>query len=146
MLIRFQKYHALFSKGLLLAGYLFFFASQFNGRYFTIANFYVYHGNGNSPVIAYGGVHGRVAYAVTATAVARTAARQHPIALHDNSQRPAHLGIDKRYQGNQGIRIPQIRAPGVICFGIVKTHCYSFKQVYFSTAPPTRSLRGPPCA
>jgi len=143
MPLRLQRYRTLFAKGLLMAGYLFFFASQFNGRYFTIANFYVYHSNSTLPNT---GARLSKANGTAATAVSRTAIGQHPIALQNNSQRPAHLGIDKRYQIQQGIRVSQIRAPGVVCFCIVKTRFYSFRQVFFSTDSPTCSLRGPPCA
>lgn len=143
MPLRLQRYRTLFGKGLLLAGYLFFFAGQFNGRYFTIANFYVYHSDG---MLSNTGARLSKAIGTATTAVTRTATGQHPTALQNNSQRPAHLGIDKRYQIQQGIRIPQIRAPGPNCFVLVKRHFYSFQQVYFSTDPPTCALRGPPCA
>jgi hypothetical protein len=148
-----KKYQAHLTRGLLLAGYLLFFAGQFNYHYFSIANFYVY-GNGNSAnacanvsaTVALGLAHVNTVNKTAETAVVQKTTGKHPVALHDNSQRPSHLGIDKRYQLKQGIRIPQIRAPGVLYVGILKTRFPGFTPVCFSTLPATLSLRGPPCA
>lgn len=146
MSIRQKRYQAYVTRGLLLAGYLFLFAGQFNYRYFTIANFYVYS-NGRSANTAPGLAHLPTANRRAETAVAqRSTGQQHSVALHDNSRRLSHLGIDKRYELKAGIRVPQIRAPGVLYVDIVKTRFPSFKPVYCSTLPPTLSLRGPPRA
>ena len=130
-------------RGLLLAGYLFLFAGQFNYRYFTIANFYIY-GIPGKAAVGTGQLH--TANRTVETAVAQKATGQHPMALHDNSQRPSHLGIDKRYRFKQGIRVPEIRAPGVVYTPVAKTRFHTLTPVCFSTDLPTTSLRGPPCA
>jgi hypothetical protein len=145
MSTRQKRYQAYVTRGLLLAGYLFLLAGQFNCRYFTIANFYVY-GNGHSANIGADLARLDTVNGAAETTATQRSTSQRPVALHDNSQRPAHLGIDKRYRFKQGIRIPQIRAPGVIYVDIVKTRFRSFTPVYFFTEPPTLSLRGPPCA
>lgn len=138
MSIRQKGYRPIFTTGLLLAGYLFLFAGQFNYRYFDIANFYVYGHDGNMTYETAGNHH-------PTAAVAKEQERQ-SVALHDNSQRPAHLGIDKRFQFNQGVRVPQIRAPGVFYSILTKTAFTSFAPVYSSADLPTNALRGPPCA
>lgn len=144
---KFQKeYDKLIGRSLLLAGYFFLFAGQFNFRYFTIANFYVYHNNDSFSNGAGDAAHLDPGSGAV-MAVSPTATRQQPVVLRDNSQRPSHLGIDKRFQGRQSIRVPQIRAPqDVVYFQLLNTRFYSFAAVYFSTDPPTGYLRGPPCA
>lgn len=129
------------TRGLLLAGYLFLFAGQFNYRYFAIANFYVYSGGSLSGVS-----HLEKTNTVVTTVATPAAAAQHTIALHNNSQRPAHLGIDKRYEFMHGIRVPQIRAPEVVYIEIVKARHYTPATVFISISLPTNALRGPPCA
>ena len=47
MSIRWNRYGSLICRSLVLAGYLFLFAGQFNYRYYSIANFYIY-GNGGT--------------------------------------------------------------------------------------------------
>jgi hypothetical protein len=144
MSIRLKRYQATVTRVLLLAGYFFLFAGQFNYRYFTIANFYVYHGAAAKSVGAMAGPNHRAGGEVNAVNPARPNPLQHSMALQDNKQRPAHLGIDKRYRFQEGIRVPQIRAPGVVYVGIVTTHFPSITPVYCSSEPPTLSLRGPP--
>ena len=137
---RIKRYQNRLTRGLLLAGYLFLFAGQFSYRYFNIANFYVY--NNSHTTVASSGDR----YANQATTLRQAIPVQHAPAWHDNRQRPAHLGIDKRYRFQEGLRVPPIRAPGVPSVDVVKTRFPSFTPVYFSTEPPTLSLRGPPCA
>jgi len=127
-------------RSLLLAGYFFLFAGQFNGRYFTIANFYVYSG---SPVAGY---HAGIVSRPSQPAVVNKAAAQHGIALRDNSQRPAHLGIDKRYGFKQGIRVPQVRAPEVEYAAIVKIRLYTQTPACHFIDLPVNAQRGPPRA
>jgi hypothetical protein len=145
MFIRQKRYQTMTTRGILLAGYLFLFAGQFNYRYFNIANYYVYHGgNAKGSGSIAGLVHtGGEVHAVSPD---RSTPLQRPVTLRDNAQRPAHLGIDKRYRFQQGIRVPQIRAPGVLYVDVVESHFPSFTPVCCSTEPPTLSLRGPPCA
>ena len=145
MSIRQKRYQAYVPRGLLLAGYLFLFASQFNYRYFTIANFCVY-GSGHSSNAGSGVAQLHMANRAAETTLDRRSTGQHPVALHDNSQRPSHLGIDKRFRFKQGVRVPQIRAPGEAYPPVVKTRFYTLTPVCFSTDLPTLSLRGPPTA
>lgn len=139
----------LITRGLLLAGYLFLFAGQFNYRYFTIANFYVYHSNSGISGIVQDAVGGRaMAMATIIHTVGAVRRTELPAAaiLHDNAQRPAHLGIDKRFSFRQGIRVPQIRAPAPPEYPVAKIRYYTPIPVCFSTDLPTTPLRGPPCA
>jgi hypothetical protein len=138
-----NRYCSLISRCLLLAGYLFLFAGQFSYRYFSIANFYVY-GNGGGP-----GNRARLntqRQRTPAVAVRQTVRVQYSVALHDNQERATHLSIDKRFHLKQGIRVPQIRAPGLPCYTIVKTRRFTLTPVCSSTDLPVTSLRGPPCA
>ena len=136
-MIAFKKGNKLVCKAVLLAGYLFLFASQFNYRYFSIANFFVY---GNSAVA------GRHVHASSFAQQPSQAHTTRPVSLQDNRQRPSHLGIDKRFQVRDGIRVPQIRAPGLPSYTLVKPRFYSSLPVYSTSDLPTNALRGPPCA
>jgi hypothetical protein len=145
MSTRQKRYQGYVTRGLLLAGYLFLLAVQFNYRYFTIANFYVY-GNGHSANIGADLTALNTVDRMAETAETQRSTGQHPLALHDNSQRPSHLGIDKRFRFRQGIRVPQIRAPGITYASIVRTRFHALTPVCFSSDLPTPSLRGPPRA
>jgi hypothetical protein len=146
MSIRRNRYGALFCRSLLLAGYLFLFAGQFSYRYFSIANFYVYSNSAPSGR-AQLATHLNTASPVTHLAGVQQAARvQHGVALHDNGERPTHLSIDKRFHLKQGVRVPQIRAPGLPDYIVIETGRPALEPVYPSTDLPVTSLRGPPCA
>jgi hypothetical protein len=146
MSIRRNRYGFLICRSLLLAGYLFLFAGQFSCRYFSIANFYVY-GNGgtgsraqlNTKLLT----EGPVKHAAGVQQIARV---QHGVALHDNKECATHLSIDKRFHLKQGVRVPQIRAPGLPNYTIIKTRRPMLTPSCFSTDLPFTSLRGPPCA
>jgi len=141
MSIRQKRYGIRISKGLLLAGYLFLFAGQFNCQYFTIANFFVYGNTNPASVESSGhGTEGR--FSVNA----RNAMEQHRAVLQANTERPVHLGIDKRYQFKQAIRVPQIRAPGLTVCIVFKSRVPRSLPDYISSELSTNSLRGPPCA
>jgi hypothetical protein len=140
MSIRQKRYGTRIERSLLLAGYLFLFTGQFSYQYFAIANFFVY-GN-NSPGVKPSGhvVQDRLSVNV------QDAAEHHGAVLHANARRPAHLGIDKRYQFKQAIRVPQIRAPGLtVCIVLKSRVPYSIPD-YISSELSTNLLRGPPCA
>jgi|ERR1700722_6110982 hypothetical protein len=138
-----NRYCSLIGRCLLLAGYLFLFAGQFSHRYFSIANFYVY-GNGGGP-----GSNVRLnaqRQSTHAVAVLQIARMQRGVVLHDNQGRATHLSIDKRFHLKESIRVPQIRAPGLPFYTIVKTKRLALTPVCFSIDLPVTSLRGPPCA
>jgi hypothetical protein len=146
MSIRRNRYSALFCRSLLLAGYLFLFAGQFNYRYFSISNFFVY-GNGGT------GSHAQLKTnlktecpATHAAGVQQIARVQHSVALHDNGGSATHLCIDKRFDLKKAVRVPQIRAPGLSYYTIVKTRRPTLTPACSSTDLPFTSLRGPPSA
>jgi hypothetical protein len=141
MSIRQKRYGTRISRGLLLAGYLFLFAGQFSYQYFTIANFFIY-GNNNSANIGHAGHAAQEKLSVNA----RNTAEQHNAVLQTNAERPAHLGIDKRYHFKQAIRVPQIRAPGLTVCIVLKSRVPHSVSEYISSELSTNSLRGPPCA
>ena|ERR1700722_19603761 len=141
MSIRQKRYGIRISRGLLLAGYLFLFAGQFSYQYFTIANFFVY-GNTHSAKTGHTGHAKQDRLSVNA----RNAMEQHGTVLQANTERSAHLGIDKRYQFKQAIRVPQIRAPGRTVCIVLKGRVSRSVPDYISSELSTNSLRGPPCA
>jgi hypothetical protein len=150
MSIRRNRYGSLICRSLLLAGYLFLFAGQFSYRYYSIANFYVY-GNGgtgsraqlHTELIAPLITEGTATHAAGVQQIARV---QHGVALHDNRECATHLSIDKRFHLKQGVRVPQIRAPGLQAYTIIKTRRPTLTPSCFSTDLPFTSLRGPPRA
>jgi hypothetical protein len=140
MSIRQKRYGTRISRGLLLAGYLFLFAGQFSGQYFTIANFFVY---GNNSASVEPSAH---VIQDWLSVNARNAVDQRSTLLHAKTDRPAHLGIDKRYHFKQAIRVPQIRAPGPTVCIVLKSRVPRSLPDYISSELSTNSLRGPPCA
>ena len=112
---------------LLLAGYCVFFFTQFNGKYYAVANFFVYkHGN----------------------AVVKTTPVQqggHGFVYHVNTQRPAHLSIDKRFSFRQAIKpsFPDF-APPVPSYVIISRKALPSPVAYSTPDLPTNALRGPP--
>ena len=137
-----NRYGSLICRSLVLAGYLFLFAGQFNYRYFSISNFYVY-GNGGA---GSGGQLNTVGADTHAAGVQQIAWVQHGVALHDNGGRATHLCIDKRFDLKQAVRVPQIRAPGLSYRSIVKTRRPTLTPFCSSTDLAFTSLRGPPSA
>jgi hypothetical protein len=146
MLIRQNRYVSLFCRSLLLAGYLFLFAGQFSYRYFSISNFFVY-GNSATANRAHLNTNlnmgGRAAHAAMVQQIARV---RLGVALHDDGKRATHLSIDKRFHLKQSVRVPQIRAPGLPYYTIVKTRRPTLAPSCSSTDLPFTSLRGPPGA
>jgi hypothetical protein len=140
MSIRQKRYRTGIARGLLLAGYVILFTGQFSHQYFDIANFFVY-GNNHSANI------GKTRHATLErhVVIARNAAEQRNT-VQANAERPDHLGIDKRYQFKQAIRVPQIRAPGLTACIVLNSRVpYSIPD-YISSELSTNLLRGPPCA
>jgi hypothetical protein len=137
-----KTYCSLIGRCLLLAGYLFLFAGQFNCRYFSIANFYVY-GNGGTGSRAQVNTQRQTTHSIAVQRIARV---EHDVAVHDNQKGATHLSIDKRFDLKQGVRVPQIRAPGLPYYTIVKTRRPTLTPACSSTDLLFTSLRGPPCA
>jgi hypothetical protein len=127
-------------RSLLLIGYLFLFIAQSNNQYFNLANFFVY-GRGAASSATSAQYKDKAANTVAAR---EEQAPQHSLALQSNKQRIGHLAIDKRYKFQQGLRIPPIRAPGVISYTIVRTRFYLLTPAFISADLPTNALRGPP--
>jgi hypothetical protein len=139
-----KRYPALIIRSSLLIGYFFLFAAQSNYQYFDLANFFVYgHGAATAGNTALARQKDAVA---TAVAKQQQQEPQHSLTLQGKHQRIGHLAIDKRYHSQQGLRIPPIRAPGVISYIVVRTRFYIPTPAFFSADPPTNALRGPPSA
>jgi hypothetical protein len=153
MSIRQNRYGFLICRSLLLAGYLFLFAGQFSYRYFSLANFYIY-GNGGTGSRAQLNTKlntedpARHAAGIQQlTRVEHGVALHNNLSLHDNGERATHLCIDKRFDVKKAVRVPQIRAPGLLHYTtIVKTRRPTLTPDCTSTDLPFTSLRGPPCA
>lgn len=109
---------------LLLTGYLVFFGAQFNGKYYAVANFFVYkHGN----------------------ASVKTTQSSHALAYHINAQRPSHLSIDKRFSFRAAIkpRFPEFTPPAP-SYIIISRKALPPPVVYSTPDLLTNALRGPP--
>jgi hypothetical protein len=146
MSIRQNRYVSLFCRSLLLAGYLFLFAGQFSYRYFSVSNFFVYGNSGTANRAQLNTnltMGGRAAHAAMVQQIARV---RHGVVLHDNGERATHLSIDKRFHMKESVRVPQIRAPGLPYYTIVKTRRPTQAPSYFSADLFFTSLRGPPSA
>jgi hypothetical protein len=115
---------------LLLAGYLVFFATQFNGKYYAVANFFVYK-------------TGLTAKA----ALNHQSANTNGLAFHAPTQRPAHLTIDKRfsYKGTIQPLFMDHEAP-VPTYIIITRKALPPPVVYSTPDLPTNCFRGPPTA
>ncbi|HEY4108520.1 hypothetical protein [Puia sp.] len=111
---------------LLLTGYLFFFAIQFNGKYYDVANFFVYKHD---------------AAKTNLTAQKTT----HALAYRLNPQRPAHLSIDKRFPYKTTIQsISTTYRVLVPCYIIITRKALPPPIFYATPDLPTNSFRGPP--
>ncbi|HUB59178.1 MAG TPA: hypothetical protein VL978_00670 [Puia sp.] len=126
----------------LLIGYLFFLAAQSNHQYFDTANFFIY--GHDDATRANSTVSRNTAAASVETE--QGPASQHSLTQQVNQRRIGHLGIDKRFQFQKGLRIPPVRAPGVLFCTITRTRFYTDTPAYLSANPPVNALRGPPFA
>ena len=130
---------------LLLAGYLFLFTLQFNARYFSIANNFVYgrimqEGTPGAPEPHWGGK-----LSAWSTAIPQTAAIQKQAAhVQYRTHNPSHLGIDKRFHFKQAIRVPEIRGPGLLFYTRIASFHSNYSSDYSSSHLPVNALRGPP--
>ncbi|MBS1665500.1 MAG: hypothetical protein JST68_30950 [Bacteroidetes bacterium] len=109
---------------LLLCGYLFLFASQSNGRYFTTANFFVY------------GPHHQVHISKTV----------HSVALQIRTQAPVHLSVDKRFDWQAEISPVFSHSPIPVAYQ--ETISSFFLPSFVPSSPDlsANALRGPPRA
>lgn len=139
-----KRYPTLIIRSSVLIGYLFLFAAQSNYQYFDVANFFVY-GHGAATAVNTTVARQKDA-ATSAIAEQQQQAPQHSQTLKVKHQRIGHLAIDKRYQSQQGLHIPPIRAPGVIGNIITRTRFYTSTPAYSAADLPTNALRGPPGA
>ena len=122
---------------LLLTGYIFLFATQFNYRYYNAANFFVYH-PGTINVVGQGAPGG------TNLGIPKAA---HPQIYHDNAQRPAHLSVDKRFRFRVLIKPVFVCTPAPVPSYVIITRKALPPPVVYSTPDlPTNCFRGPPTA
>jgi len=121
------NHRKLAARTLLLAGYLILFSTQFTGKYYAIANFFVYKPG------------------TTVKLIAGQQSTAHALIYRDNTKRPAHLGIDKRFSYKTAIQPVftdhQSLVPSYI---IVTRKALPPPAVYSTPDLPTNSLRGPP--
>jgi|GEM_PF-1955821 hypothetical protein len=137
-----KGYPTLIIRSSILIGYFFLFIAQSNYQYFDIANFFVYGHEAASS--ATGSQHENKA--ATVVSDRQEQAPQHSLALRSSQQHIGHLAIDKRYKFQQGLRIPPIRAPGLISYTFVRTRFCIPAPTFTSADLPTNALRGPPSA
>jgi len=118
-------------RSLLIAAYLLLFVSQLNGRFYLIANFYVY-GSGISAMAAH----------ATST---RVRSEHTPMMCRETRAQKPHLSLDKRYHGQSFLYTFSHSLIGPLC-------CLNGRSLYgfFSDQPVLQDrsaalLRGPPC-
>jgi hypothetical protein len=129
-----KRYTNLAFKFLLVASYLFLFTTQFNYRYFSIANFFVYSGS--------------TLNARTPTDFASPLAKQEQHSLfRETAQKNSHLSLDKRFKSrdNAGIWFgPFLTAP---YSRIIEREFHLPVPILVpSSLPLSNFLRGPPLA
>ena len=134
-----RKYKNRTIKLLLVAVYLFLFAVQINGRFYAVANFYVYEGG--QPVTA------------VKTAQDIPGKPQHPgkavhfLAFKANPSNKFHLSLDKRYQGKYPVQITTFSPLQVLLtYTEIRRKYAVCDQAIKSFDRTVTSLRGPPCA
>jgi hypothetical protein len=119
-----RQYKHWIVKSLLVVVYFFLFAAHLNGRYYSIANFFVY---GKSAV---------------------KADRGHVTQLDNAQHRPAHLSLDKRWHGEDMIRAG-VCEDGFLIVPVgmaVATRYAYFPEGALQSLSFARCLRGPPFA
>jgi len=119
---------------LLLAGYLFLFATQINSRFYSVANFYVY---GNNEQIT--------ADHQTNPDVASDKSGRLAVSC-SHSQKGLHLSLDKRFQIKSIIQPSFPVAAVFLSERVVERKFHTFLIVYSAAHLPVNALRGPPCA
>jgi len=121
-----NKRHAV--RLLLICGYCFFFAVQFNYRYYCIANNFVY----KSATIAH------------ATGAEKTGVSH---IRSQNTQNPAHLGIDKRFSKPSPVQPALLQVqPQRPSYIVISRKALPPPALYASPDLLSNTLRGPPIA
>ena len=135
-----RRYKNWTSKFLLVTVYLFLFAVQINGRFYAVANFYVYGGEQpDAAVKASRDIPGKTQHPVGKTV--------HYIAFKSNHSNKFHLSLDKRYQGKypfQVITFSPLEA--ILAYAEIRRKYAVCDQAIKSFDRSVTSLRGPPCA
>ena len=117
-------------KLLLLTVYLFLFAVRLNGRFYAVANFYVY---GNSQV-------NKATVAVPLSPDGK-AGKTYKTTPQDRS----HLSLDKRFHGRYPIQAAAVGSlPVLVTYAEVRRKYAICKQAVQSFDRVVTSLRGPP--
>ena len=131
MAISLRKSKVLASRFLLFTGYLFLLVIQFNYRYYTVANFFVYgdHAAGSVQRLPESG-----------TQPAR------PTAYYHSAHRPSFLSLDKRFQFRHFIQPAFTCSPAAPVYITLEKRHDTPSPVYHSSDLPVNSLRGPPAA
>ncbi|HTI08601.1 MAG TPA: hypothetical protein VL832_08595 [Puia sp.] len=134
-----RKYKNRTVKFLLMAVYLFLFAAQINGRFYAVANFYVY-----------GGGQPATAAKVTHDSPEKP---QHPgkavhlLVFKANHSNRSHLSLDKRYQGKYPFQVTSFSPlQALLTYADIRRKYTVCDQAIKSFDPTITSLRGPPCA
>ena len=124
-----RRYRNGLCKLLLLTVYLFLFAVQLNGRFYAVANFYVY---GNSQVNK-------------ATVVHPSADGKAGKSYKTTPQDRSHLSLDKRFHGRYPIQATAVASlPALVTYADIQRKYAVCKQAVQSFDRVVTSLRGPP--
>ena len=118
---------------LLITGHLILFSTQFNGRYYKVANFFVYSNNGNP----------EAGFSSAATHLQKA---QRLVEYRQNTHASSHLSIDKRFKFGNAIKpvfVGHLQRPS---FVLLQKKVPAAAPVFPSSDLPTNALRGPPCA
>jgi hypothetical protein len=128
-----KRYHKLAFKSLLSVTYFFLFAVQFTGKFYTIANFFVYNGS-----------NGQHASAANPSGNIPPDCQSfvHTKSLPDG----LHLSLDKRYHAGH-LELASFGQPGLTqVYTEVRKKCYPTFSFCVSPNLTNASLRGPPDA
>jgi hypothetical protein len=118
---------------LLIISHLILFSTQFNGRYYHAANFFIYGNGGTSK--------GDLSAAASPLQKA-----QPPVEYRQNSHALSHLSIDKRFKFGNAIKPAFAGHPRRPSFVLIQKKIPAAAPVFSSSSLPTNALRGPPCA
>jgi hypothetical protein len=119
---------------LLLTGCLFLFATQFNYRFYDLANFYVY-GNHTSVTAD---------HSENFDAPANRPGQQ--TLYRSRHQKGHHLSLDKRFRINDIVNASFTITPAAPSYRVIQRKFYTPVTVCCTSGLPINALRGPPCA
>ena len=129
-----RRYTDLAFKSLMTAAYILLFAVQFNSRFYSIANFFVYSGR-QTATISHATVP-KPSQKPLQTSAYRSAPRTNL----------AHLGLDKRFHGKHFVNTFSGPLEPVPYYTEIRRTFYVPAQDLISVNQRVPSLRGPPCA